>query len=704
MAELRVLVCDDDHDMLELMLRRLDKMGFKPDRAGDGGVAQNLIQENLYDLIVTDIYMPEATGLELLELAKQRDPQVQVVIVTASATLDNAIDALNHGAFGYLTKPFDHLSVFDTTISRALEFRQLIMANRRMAEAQKMRGDMLEDEVAKRVGQLREKQQGLLDLLNCLPDGIVVVEEGGKLMMTSPAAEQWLARDRRSQEQPISEFLGQVHTEWAESTGYAQLGEDSLRLLSIDYPHPNGKKRKAVIIRRSEQDEAPSGPGTLALESVAAIKEGLAWLFRQKLSDPMKQRIRELANHINTLEQVTAAAGQADGMSSGTRTPDLAPAVLPEYLRHKPALDSGAAWEQSDGAPSGENGKLAHESERPARSEPDTRPAASRSKTEHPAKIEVQPETLASKPVAQAEQKARDEEAIPISAPQPKGDAQAEAQPDPDEPPGELEFSEQIRSEEPPEPEELPTEAQEHPAGFDVSLATEPPEMLQDGQEVAPRESIGLPADLTTAPANVPTFQETELGTEPQPEAASDPEPPEESAADSGLTSTGRVPLWQRFSKKRGATPAKDSLPEPELRGEPVSEPDQAVDAEPEWPAEPAPEPAFEHSEEQPLDVAARLGLAGVAEPAPKSKQPQEAAEPPWEEPTPEPPKAEAAPKPSRAQVEPSPRRAQRALAREPEPAAAGANRGVPAGKKKRWPPKLPSQDPEFDPELDVSG
>jgi len=67
MAELRVLVCDDDSDMLELMLRRLDKMGFKPDRAGDGGVAQALIKENLYDLIVTDIYMPEATGLELLQ-------------------------------------------------------------------------------------------------------------------------------------------------------------------------------------------------------------------------------------------------------------------------------------------------------------------------------------------------------------------------------------------------------------------------------------------------------------------------------------------------------------------------------------------------------------------------------------------------------------------------------------------------------------
>src|SRR4030067_217431 len=218
MAELRVLVCDDDSDMLELMLRRLDKMGIKPGRAGDGGVAQALIKENLYDLIVTDIYMPEATGLELLQLAKQRDPQVQVVIVTASATLDNAIHALNHGAFGYLSKPFDHLSVFDSTVSRALEFRQLTLANRRMAEAQKT---------------------------------------------------------RRAAQQPISEFRGQVHSEWAESSGYAQLDEDSLKLLSIDYPHPNGKKRKAVIIRRAgEEADAGSGPGTLAVPRLGAIKDG----------------------------------------------------------------------------------------------------------------------------------------------------------------------------------------------------------------------------------------------------------------------------------------------------------------------------------------------------------------------------------------------------------------------------------------------
>lgn len=179
MSEVKILLCDDDPDLLGLLVRRLKKMGIEPDSAGDGRVAKSLVDENTYDVIVTDIYMPEATGLEVMQYAKQKDEETQVVIITSSATLDNAIDSLNHGAFGYLTKPFDHLIVFDNMVSRALEYRILLVADKRKAEAQKRRGDMLEDEVAQRVRQLQKTQKGLLDLLGSLPDGILVVEQGG---------------------------------------------------------------------------------------------------------------------------------------------------------------------------------------------------------------------------------------------------------------------------------------------------------------------------------------------------------------------------------------------------------------------------------------------------------------------------------------------------------------------------------------------
>jgi DNA-binding response OmpR family regulator len=657
MAELRVLVCDDDSDMLELMLRRLDKMGIKPDRAGDGGVAQALIKENLYDLIVTDIYMPEATGLELLQLAKQRDPQVQVVIVTASATLDNAIHALNQGAFGYLSKPFDHLSVFDSTVSRALEFRQLVLANRRMAEAQKMRGDMLEDEVAKRVGQLREKQQGLLDLLNCLPDGIVVVEEGGKLLMTSPAAEQWLARERRSEQQPISEFLGQVHSEWAESSGYAQLGEDSLKLLSIDYPHPNGKNRKAVIIRRAEEEEKErAGPGTLAVQSMAAIKEGLAWLFRQQLTGPMQQRIMAIAKHINLLEQLTGGA-EDSAKPVTSSAPVLEPASLPEYLLHEPMLDEpGAQWEESDLASARENGK------QPAvdrgLQEPDTQPSRAL------AIVEPMKEIEAAEPLLEIVQEVQPE-------------VQAEAV---------VESADRLA-----QPEPI--------AVLPDDLASAPTRVLSRGEAATQEE-------LEAAPALEEQAQLEEHPGEPEPEPAApevlaspmiaEPAQPQD---------TGRIPLWRRFSKGRGdaqepaaaaVAPAKAGKKQVVPRDEPeIGEP------EPQQAVEPVDE--IEELEPEPeslAEVAARLEALIEREPEP-------------EEPAVKPrtvrAKASIASAKAKAVVEARAARSapvQKATLREPEPppVAVAAPPSPSKGKKMSWPPNLPSQDPDFNPELDVSG
>src|SRR3990172_306921 len=103
MATLKALVCDDEAPLRDLMARRLEKLGLEVERAESGKDAAARIDAQRYDLLITDIYMPDVTGLELLQQMKALDPHAQVVVVTASATLDNAVGALNHGAFAYLT-------------------------------------------------------------------------------------------------------------------------------------------------------------------------------------------------------------------------------------------------------------------------------------------------------------------------------------------------------------------------------------------------------------------------------------------------------------------------------------------------------------------------------------------------------------------------------------------------------------------------
>jgi len=318
MADMRVLLCDDDPDLLGLLTRRLEKMGLEYEAAGDGRKAMASIDERPFDVIVTDIYMPEATGLEVLQHAKQKDPDVQVVIITSAATLDNAIDALNHGAFGYLTKPFDHLIVFDNMVSRAVEYRHLLVANKHKAEAQRRRGDMLEDEVAQRVQQLQKKQKGLLDLLGSLPDGILVVEEGGKVVLSSPVGERWLARDAKAERQPIHTFISQVNAPAAERSAKARVDDRDLQLMSLDFPSEANLRRKAVIIREIETDGL--GAGSLVTETVLGIKKGLATLYKQGVGT---EAVLNLANQFAVLEQLAGWA-PTDGAIADSTPPSRA--------------------------------------------------------------------------------------------------------------------------------------------------------------------------------------------------------------------------------------------------------------------------------------------------------------------------------------------------------------------------------------------
>jgi DNA-binding response OmpR family regulator len=212
----RVLVAEDEADMLFLIARRIENLGHEVTRASDGDEAMRQLLRGSFDLVVTDINMPGATGLDLLAEAKARDPQCQVIIVTANATMENAIEALNRGAFSYLTKPFDHISVISNAVQMALEYRRLQIENTRMAEAQRRRGDMLEDEVTDRVRQMSRQEHAYRDLLAQLPQGIILASSNGRYMPRNPAAERWLARDEGSKERPIHHFL--VDLESADGT------------------------------------------------------------------------------------------------------------------------------------------------------------------------------------------------------------------------------------------------------------------------------------------------------------------------------------------------------------------------------------------------------------------------------------------------------------------------------------------------------
>ena len=297
MAETRVLIADDDAAMLALMARRLERQGLDVVRAENGRDALSRIEENIFDLIVTDIYMPGVTGLEILKQAKDGDANTQVIVVTAGATLENAIEALNNGAFAYLKKPFDHLSVFDNTVNRALQFRRVLLDNIRMADIQRRRGDMLEEEVTERVQQLQKRRKEILDLLSSLPDGVLVVEPGARIVMTNPIGDDWLERDRETEGRPLEAYLGNVFEEFIPEHSEVDLGPYTLEIHNADLPVRGQTQRKVVVIK--ERSSTSFGGN---LDGLSEVHDGLIWISQQPVEPQVARRAAQLLALIDQMD------------------------------------------------------------------------------------------------------------------------------------------------------------------------------------------------------------------------------------------------------------------------------------------------------------------------------------------------------------------------------------------------------------------
>ena len=102
----QILVIDDEPDVLEVIVEVLEQEGYSPRSTSDSREASRLLEATAFDLIISDIMMPHLSGLQLLEIAKRQNPDVQVVLVTGYSTREMALEALRKGASGFIEKPF----------------------------------------------------------------------------------------------------------------------------------------------------------------------------------------------------------------------------------------------------------------------------------------------------------------------------------------------------------------------------------------------------------------------------------------------------------------------------------------------------------------------------------------------------------------------------------------------------------------------
>ncbi len=127
----RVLVVDDEVDMLENCARLLSRLGYEVLTEAESAKASLLYERERPDLVLTDLRMQSLDGLGVLSAIRAIDPEATVILFTAFATIETAVEAMKEGAFDYLPKPFsaDQLRV---CIERAMEQRRLREENRRL--------------------------------------------------------------------------------------------------------------------------------------------------------------------------------------------------------------------------------------------------------------------------------------------------------------------------------------------------------------------------------------------------------------------------------------------------------------------------------------------------------------------------------------------------------------------------------------------
>lgn len=129
----RILIVDDEPDMVDNCARILRRAGHRCLTTTDPHRALALLESEGPDLLLTDLKMPEIDGLALLRRARELDPALPVVVITAFATIESAVAAIKDGAFDYLPKNFsvDQLTL---VVERALRQRRLALENRNLRE------------------------------------------------------------------------------------------------------------------------------------------------------------------------------------------------------------------------------------------------------------------------------------------------------------------------------------------------------------------------------------------------------------------------------------------------------------------------------------------------------------------------------------------------------------------------------------------
>lgn len=257
-----ILVVDDEKGIREGCRRILISEGYSVDVGSNGKEGLELAKAKQYDLLLVDLMMPVMGGIELMEQVRQLDPEIIMIVVTGFATIETAVDAMRHGAYDYVPKPFTPDQLL-AVVNRGLEKRRLSLQARRLME-----------ERDQKLLEVATEKSKLHTIVSSIADGILVINREHQLVLWNPAAIKMLNFSGQPEAgKEISEIIPEKNLIKIIDKGFSP---ESSRYTTISEEivlPPPGKKTIMVNVSKV-RDETGKDLGVVStLNDITVLKE-----------------------------------------------------------------------------------------------------------------------------------------------------------------------------------------------------------------------------------------------------------------------------------------------------------------------------------------------------------------------------------------------------------------------------------------------